>query len=217
MAYDLNTIIECKLQYTANAQKCFNVLHYLPDVIGTGFTITAMLNGLLNKLTNNIGFGWTFEVKGLMSADVSIDLVTAQVVYPTRYILQSKLVGINGTDVLTCKAQNVAATFKKQGVLANKHNIGSYHTGGLASGAYNAGELTAGFLTLMDNFITRFLGATMVDGVSPVNYFPAILNKTKVPGTSPPKYAISGASPVVAWTPQTTLRTQRTRNIGKGI
>lgn len=217
MAYEANTIVEARVKYVVNSQVCFNVLHYKPDSTGTGFLVQDMVTGLVNVLSANAAGGWAFEQKKLMGDNVEIQEIACQVVFPTRYRAVKIPLAVNGTAGSDCTAQNLQGTIVKYGELANRHNIGSMHIGGLASADQNYGLVANAWLVKADQFINDFLEVEQTDGISTVAYRPVILNRTKVVIDGVDTYPITGSVYVEDWVPKNEIRTQRTRTVGRGI
>lgn len=216
MAFEPNTIIEVRVKTRCNSQDLWNVLHYKPSANGTGFLPNDMLDGLLAQITGGGNGTLTGEMKPLLGTNASIKQVVAQVVYPNRMRARFVDVNVAGTAGGACTAQNIQATITKLGPAANKHNTGSMHIGGIAAVDYTAGTFSVDFMTRLESFKTNFLIDVQFDNISPVEYDPAILNRTKVIVTGKEKFLISGATVFDVATTHPEVRTQRTRTVGHG-
>lgn len=218
MAYEANTVVEMRVKTLVNTQYLMNVFHYKPVGNSTGFLIPDMVSGLLALETGGGNGTLTGELKKLLaSLNTQIVQVDAQVIYPTRYRSITQFVSVAGTVLGTCNAQNVQACITKKGELANRANIGSCRIGGIAENQYASGLLLPGFKTLLQGFVDNWLLTPKSDGLSPVSYDPAILNKTPVDVGGKVKYVISGCTVYDQCEVHDQLRTQRTRNVGQGI
>lgn len=207
-------IMEVRVGYLVNDVQCFNVLHYRAEAY---FTVDNMAY-LQDFVDNYAGSGngtFTGEFAKVMSDEVTINRVEAQWVWPTRYRYIFEVQNTPGLIVAPCDAQNVQGSITKRGLLGNRHNIGGMRVGGLPISAYNAGELTVPYKALLEALVT-FVGGSQSNGGADATMFPAILNKTPIPGSDPVRYQIYGASVIVDWEVQTQLRTQRTRTKGHG-
>lgn len=217
MAWGAQDFLELKVEYEVNTQRCFNVLHYKPSGNSVGFDIQDMVNGFLGVMGAPGNGTLVGEIRKLMSEEVMFRSVSAQAVYATRYAVKRELItGVVGAIPSPCHAQNLQATIVKRGDLGNRHNVGSIRIGGVPQNSFQTGFVTAAYTTLMEAF-AAFLASEGTDGISPVEYIPVIANKTQVPGSDPPKFVYSGSTVITNWEPMSTLRTQRTRTVGRGI
>lgn len=216
MAWGAQDFLELKVEYEANSQRCYNVLHYKPSGNSVGFDIQDMVSGFLAVMGAPGNGTLVGEIRKLMSEEVVFRSVSAQAVYATRYAAKKELVaGVVGAIASPCHAQNVQATIVKRGDLGNRHNVGAIRIGGVPQSGFESGLVTAAYTDLLEAF-AAFLAQEGTDGISPVEYLPVIANKTAVPGTDPPKFVYSGSTIITGWEPMTELRTQRTRTVGRG-
>lgn len=218
MAWEAGSILELRVEYEANAQKLMNVLHYAPGGVSTGFDVPDMVAGFL-ALQVGLGNGVLVgELRKLLSTGTTITKVSAQAIYPTRWGVKTEVMSVAGTNVSgPCELQNVQASITKRGLMGNRHNVGGIRIGGLPTSNFDNGLVQAAFLPSLQTFADDFLSQPQADGVSTVEYLPAILNKTKVIVDGKPKYVISGRTIVDSWEVHDEARTQRTRTVGRGI
>lgn len=219
MAFPANEIVEVKIGYLVNDQQCWNVLHYLADDTFPGPSPFDIQTALLDHLDNQIGTAGTLinTMRLMWGLNVSLNYITVQGVFPTRYRMVKGEYTSPGLDAGTCEAQNVAAYIEKVGEEANRHNIGSLHLGGLSAAAYAAGELQAGYFGNLQTIAERMKDPiSFTSGGVDYDYTPVILNKTPVEVDGKVKYLISGSTVLFDTVPYETLRTQRTRTKGYG-
>lgn len=217
MPVTAQSILEVQVHYEVSSQKCRNVLHY--KYIDS-FDLTISAKDIQESfLTTNVGGGGATKLDtafaALMASNVTVTEVTAQIIYPTRYLISRKTAGLVGANAGVCTAQNVAGVIQKSGPEGNRHNIGSVHVGGLEEAAYADGVITGAYQVKL---ITLYghLASVRASNAGAWQWNPHILNRTKVVIDGKDKYVISGATPVAAWGIQGELRTMRTRNVGKG-
>ena len=216
MAFPALEIVEIKILYTVNSQVCMNVLHYQVSGNTTGFSPQDLTEGILDDFLTVTGTSVLDTMQDMMSNQATIFDVTGQGVWPTRYAVRHRPVTIVGDNINAVNAQNLAATIEKIGLLGNRHNVGSFHLGGLPPGHFVAGDLSAGALTLLDNIADALL-LPLSDGLSTAEYIPVILNKEPIPGTDPVRYQISGGSEINETVRQVSARVMRRRTKGVGI
>lgn len=216
MAFPNNEIVEIKVLYRVNDQVCMNVLHYQAVGSTAGGTPFELTEGLLDDFIAITGSSVLDTMQDMMSNQANIFDITGQGVWPTRFAVQHRAVDIDGENVNPVNAQNLAATIEKSGELGNRHNIGSFHLGGLPPGHFAAGELQAGSLGQLQS-IADALKLHLVDGASTADWVPVILNKSPIPNTDPVRYEISGGTPISRTFAQSSARVMRRRTKGIGI
>lgn len=218
MAWPADEVIEVKCNYFVNGQKCMNVLHYKASGNSVGFLPEDMTAGLLALLDAPGNGTLRGEFAKVFGNNVTITQTTVQGIWPTRYALQIGDQESVGTIASPCEAQNVQGAITKRGLLGNRHNQGGVHVGGMPNSQFDNGLLTPAHKALLQALVDNFLAAEQTDGLSPVVYIPAILNRTKVIGPDgKPHYEITGSTLIDSWEVQDELRTQRTRTVGRGI
>lgn len=216
MSYDPGSIVEVRIKYDVNDQKCFNVLHYFAEGSAPGVDIDTIQLAFGQYLSEDIDGRLVREMREIMSSGVQVEEVQVQQVFPTR--IRSSVTEVNdvGQIASPADAQNVAAVIEKHGAFANRKNIGSFHLGGLPVSSFSNGELTNAFhlsLVALGNLLKN---AIIVPGVTGATYTPCILNKEPVPGSDPVRYVISGGTEIVGCVAMETLRTMRRRTKGVG-
>ena len=220
MSWPASEIIEVKIGYVASGQQCYNVLHYVPNSDGIGWTPLELSEAIVDALDSQAPTPGTLinSMRQMMSDDVTINLLTAQGIYPTRYRMfqgEYTFAGMLVGD--PCPAQNVAAVVQKFGPGGTRHDVGSFHLGGLGVSLFENGELTVGAQAallnvagdLKDNIVTTTNGN--------VTYTPVILKKKKVVIDGKDKYQIDGYTELLGTIPKETLRVMRRRTVRVGI
>lgn len=217
MPVALNDILEVKIGYTVAQQQCFNVLHYRVDAgltTADPFVVQQLfIDEFLVSVSNGTILG---DFKAFFGQNVYINKVTAQFVYPTRYLLTQASRSVQGAVAGNCDAPNVTAVLVKYGAQANRANRGSVHVGGIASMGIEEGILT---ITQSQKLIqlNSTLSNKLITQDDVWTFVPCILNKEKIPNSDPVRYRIKGSTDTVQWTYNNVLHTQRTRNVGRGI
>jgi hypothetical protein len=191
----------------SNEQRILNTIHYRMSPAWDSPTIDTYYNSFESHITTGGAVDVQQALLDCLCEQYSLTGVRLQVIYPTRYRGKTitKLVG--GTRAGFDKAQNVTAVITKTVELAGRSKVGGLHLGGLSSTDYDNGLINAPLKALMAT-----LGAALL---SPVNQdFGGGINTPVLYHPDPnanPKYDI--LTGVIL---QDTLRTQRTRNVGKG-
>lgn len=216
MAFPALEIVEIKVLYTVNSQTCMNVLHYQVDGNTTTFSPQDLTEGILDDFLAVTGTSVLDGMLALMSNTVTVFDVTGQGVWPTRFAVRHRAVSLAGANANPVNAQNLAATIEKIGLLGNRHNVGSFHLGGLPPGHFSGGDVTAGSFTLLDNLADAIL-LPLSDGLSTAQYLPVILNKEPIPDSDPIRYRINGGSEIAETAAKNTARVMRRRTKGVGI
>lgn len=215
MAWPANSLIEVRVEYVVNLQKCMNVFHYEPFGDSEGFSIPQLTEAFA---TANAGPGngtWGAELARVMSASSIVTRVSTQLVYPQRWRSFEVVLAINGSRTGDPRAQNVQASLTKFGLMATRHDQGGMRIGGISIDDYNQGLITAGFKTALEVLVGHLM-IDRSDNITTADYSPSIANKVKVPNTNPPKYVFSGGTVITNWIIENQLRTQRSRTVGRG-
>lgn len=218
MAYEANAIIEARVEYVANGQRCMNVVHYRPSVPGVG-PVRDLVAAFLVSFQQDAAGTLIRGMKRNQASDVIIDLVTAQAIWPTRYVKQEteEYAVVGDIDAAPCSAQNVQMCITKKGALGNRHNVGHFHLGGLPETSYQQGLINVGGLGARIGELLTGLEWKPEDAVNGITYTPVILNKTKVVIAGKDKYVISGSTVQEHVEFNEALRVMRRRTVGLGI
>lgn len=216
--WNVNDVIEAKLEYYNGESRCFNILHWrmtnivvtatgLPPAVEIPFaTIGADLAGDIYSFISN-------EWKNLASSFWSMTSCTVQNVHPLprslplTYIPGAAVTGMIADDSLP--AQDTATILKKTD-FGERWGMGRIYVPGLPENAQNNGVLNAGAVTalqdLADTF-QAFAGGTA--GAYSYALEPVLFGA----GDGGPRI-----NPIRAHTlSDNVLKTQRRRRPGKGI
>lgn len=216
MAIPAGSIVEIKYEYSVNGQTCMNVLHYTALIAYPNENPTLVVPELLTVAAGT-GVGTIpFLMAQAQGNNVSWIRTTAQMIYPTRYIVWQQATALTGAQPTPCTAQNVALVIEKHGEQGARNNTGSFHLGGVASGLYSAGLTTVNGLLALQALADK-LDDDLNEAVYGTNWDAAILNKVAIPNTDPTRYEIAGSTPIFQVTAKQTVRTMRRRTVGLGI
>lgn len=190
-----------------NNQRILNTIHYRMDVAFD----SPDLETFYQEFTVQMESGGAFDIEtaylACHSGTYFLDFIRQQVVYPTRFRGFDFTISANGTQPGDATAQNVSAVLTKQVELSGRSKIGSIHIGGLSAGDYGAGLIGVGLATRLATLKLKLLSQIAQDqgpGIcTPVLYHP-------LPNANPKFDYLTNLKI------QETLRTNRTRNVGKG-
>jgi hypothetical protein len=215
--FRLGDILELRISYVANLQRCMNVCHWTPRSDVAGLTAYETAAEFVDRI-RTIGVGGLLgSMQTMMSNAVVIDTISAQKIFPSRWRAYTWEGADTGVQADACDAQNVQASIEKIAENADRHGVGAWHQGGLPNTLYSNGFLTApgiGALGAIANNLK--LALTVTDADNSV-WDPCILNKTKVVVDGKDKYVISGYSLVVDTDVKEEIRVMNRRTVGRGI
>lgn len=186
-----NPIMELRIHYTANAQKCMNVLHYATRDPVLGVEPADVTLSFVNTWDGAGASTWMAAIRAIQSSQVHITRLTGQLIWPTRYLAVYKAVDYVGQQAGSCEVQNIQASIQKFGQLGNRHNIGAFHLGGLPTNLATTGSLTAAAKTLLTNLADELL-VDAADGITAAQWIPVILNKESYMDGDKKKWRIIG-------------------------
>lgn len=192
----------------SNEQHVQNTIHYRM----TAAWDTADINGFYNNIQGVIDVAGSLDgvtpYVGCLCEQYTLTAIRHQIIYPSRFRGKTFTMNVAGARPGTDKAQNVSAVITKQCELAGRSKVGSVHLGGLSSTDYDNGLLNTGLKTAIAAFQAWMILPLFQDfgsGMSsPIIYHPG-------PNANPKFDLLTGL------VLQDTLRTNRSRNVGKGI
>jgi len=190
-----------------NNQRILNTIHYRMDAAFD----SPDLETFYQELSVLIESGGLYDIEtaylACHSTTFAFDTIRNQVVYPVRYRGLDFTVSSFGTTNGDCTAQNVSAVMTKQVELSGRSKVGSLHIGGLSSADYSGGLIGVGLsirLVALKAVLSVQIAQDQGPGLlKPVLYHPGV--------NANPKFDY-----ITNWKIQETLRTNRTRNVGKG-
>jgi hypothetical protein len=191
----------------SNEQRILNTVHYRNKVQWDSPTIDTYYNSFYSHISLGGAVPLTQKFLGCLCEQYTLTGIRLQVVWPIRYRGKTFSENEGGGRLGFDNAQNVTAVITKTCELSGRSKVGSIHLGGLAAADYTNGLLVQGLKDKMAE-----LAATMLLEVS--QDFGTGINEPVLYHPSPnanPKYDVLTGMII-----QDTLRTQRTRNVGKG-
>lgn len=206
----LNAIHSLTWIYRSNEQLLMNTIHYRMSIAWN----TASIDGFYNNIQGQVGPGGTYPLTdtftNCLCEQATLIHMRHQLIYPIRYRGKTFDVNIAGGRTGVDKAQNVSAVITKQTELSGRRYVGSVHLGGLSATDYDNGLLNTGLKVAISQFQAAMMTKILQDSGAGEST-PVIFHKVP-PTSNDPRYTdISGTLL------QDTLRTNRTRNVGKGI
>lgn len=193
---------------TVNAQQCLNVLHYHVKEASGVKPYFEQLDAIMTAVGDTGAATIGKALMESMSEDARMVWIQAQCVGPDRRPFARQAIGMDGTIVEPCNAQNLSAVITKQVEVPGRGASGSFHVPGLPVTAYAFGDLDAVYvnklLTLAERINTTVTAIAGELVIEPVTY----QKSAEGPGTF---------NRIINAFPQTTLRVMRRRTVGLGI
>lgn len=215
MSYFLNIgdVVEVSFRGALYGQTTLNIRHYQMTTIVPGFDALTTFQGMY--VTMNIAGALLTQWKNMVSTDWTLTDVTFQRIWPLRNARITFADGTTGTVVGSANTANVAAVCTLRTDKATQRNpplhqgqTSNFHLAGMPTLEYGAGVLPAATLTKLDA-LAQQLASGITDangnGMDPVIYH---RNVPTTPGN---------VDVITNYTLNPTVRTQRTRTVGKGI
>lgn len=191
----------------ANEQRIMNTVHYRMTSGFTNSTIALYSQEMFNLIKPLGLWDVTSAYLAVHAGDWTLEQIRVQVIYPLRYRAFVGEINASGTRPGTADAQNAGMTITKIVEEAGRSKVGSIHLGGVATNDFSQGRFVPLFLPLVTVLRTKLMQVVFEDSGPGVNT-PVLYH----PGSNViPKFDI-----LTALVAQTTVRTQRTRTIGKG-
>lgn len=218
MAVPQNSVFEVQFKYLVNGQTCRNVIHFRNEVAFVTAFGDSVQAELLSEMNDADAGSPRSTLLDWLAGNVTLTGISCQEVWPARYRKSAVALNLGGEDTTSqCEAQNLQGTISKFGSLASRHEMGSVHIGGMPIGRANDGLITAAGITKLESIsLSWFVPYTITVGAETVTMEPCIINHTKVIVNGKPTYPISGSAPISSVVVQPEVRTQRSRNVGRG-
>lgn len=203
--------VEVQLLYTLDAQTCINTFHYRCSAkTGTEPFFQASLPPQM------VDYLWTSDatnqgIDELVSQDLRLVAVTAQVLRPVRLVKSVSFVGnLPGLVTDIANPSGVSAVIRRQGGQANRQNYGRIYLPGIPQTFVTESILTTTAYGLYQNFATR-LSATF-SKIDPTTA--AGISLTPIVAIKP---TITESHDVAIGTVDQVIRYQRRREVGVGL
>jgi hypothetical protein len=201
-------IIQLVVTTKLNQQTCMNVLHYRIQSLPSGTTgneaaITELIGAFITGTGSVVN-----KMKAIMSEDAIIETVQGQIVYPTRTIYYLGFANSQGLLLTPALPPACSLAITKRSATVGRGRAGRVEIAGCpAAEAFQGSWQTGGtFWTDVMNLANQ-LEATQTGPVLSIVYEPVIFRRS-----SPITSAV-----VADMTPQTTVRSEKRRVVGRGI
>lgn len=206
MAYSVATgyTLEATFKGLLFQQTIMNIRHYRITAIGAvtdGATILDSVNAVIQQ-----GGGLDEKLSAAMSAQVSERKIRLQWIDPLRYRAKEyDCTADSGTGPVDCESAVLAASIELAAEEADRHGVGRMQLTGVANSWCNNGLVTGPYFALLGSLATALTGNLITaDGVT---LAPVILDRNDIANS----YIVRQAGP------KETLRSQRTRIVGRGM
>lgn len=206
MAYQIapGTIFEITATSVVFLQRCFNIRHY--RCVSVGAEIDGIENLDAFAEAWNAGGGLDERYAALQTNVAVQRRIRLQMIWAQRYRAKEySAEQPNGTYVGETDTANVAASIELASEVANRHGIGRQQLYAIPDEGMLEGEVSAAYFTLMGQLATALTG-NITTGTTAV-WEPIIYNRA-----SP-----AASLKVIQAGPKTEVRTQRSRQVRKGI
>lgn len=215
MPYNLGIgdIIQVSFQGRLYNQTTLNIRHYFVTTLGPTPDALVEFDGMFTYLMT--AGGVVDSMRRIASVDWTIQNVVFQRIRLTRNARYIKPVNLTGSDASAANTANVAASVTLQTDLSTERKakrmtgyVGRFELAAVPSVQYNNGILLPAYVANLSE-LGRQLQHQIVSPTG--STFQSIIFHRNQPGT------VAAGTPITAWTAQATVRTQRTRTVGKGV
>lgn len=190
-----------------NGQTIINTFHYrLTEVATVPLTVWEMYEALMEDLSAPDDL--FDKLLDAVSTSFVQEKVRVQLLYPTRRMFRDFDGNGGGTRVGTALPQNVAASIGRKGDGIGRTGIGRVQIAGLIESDNNAGNLSAGAITVLQPLANQIGTSLALDGGGGLAD-PVIFSS---PPQGNPNYVVISQTQV-----QNTVRVMRRRTVGLGI
>lgn len=121
-----------------DGQVIMNTFHYKNTFVTGAADGPAELTSLMNKIKANI---WTAEWKGRVSVNYQLQVIQAQIIYPTRRVYSRLNVNEDGTQVTTALPSFNQACITRYGSIAGRGRSASLQIAGLVTSQVTGSEI----------------------------------------------------------------------------
>ena len=208
MSVPVGSLVQFNVFSECNGQKAISTFGFRVTAASASGSNADEANDFMDQEASGGVGTYSGLLAACMSESAVITSVSFQSIYPTRYARYGKEVTIPGTRLGDCHAQNVAAVLLRRGDQGRRRDVSTLHVPFLSTTDLDEGKIVPALQAAVEAVGTKLLGTlTIVAGGG--QYAPAILSPFKYPGT-PSVFITETAS-------YPTVRTMRSRTIGRGI
>jgi len=217
MAVTEDVIFEVGFKYTVNGQVCRNYIHFRPEeeipAVSPSDVATVILE---DHAPDELG-NFVADLLDVLADNAILDEVTCQPVFPVRYRKKTQIMGDPGEGDLAANAQNLQVAIEKYAEASGRKFVGGVRIGAVPPGNYDDGLVTAAAKLKYAALADVWFAQAQIN-VLGSNYqlLPVIAHRENLGTPTDPDWEYVGSTPVVGYTVQPQIRTQRTRTIGKG-
>lgn len=215
MSLDIGDLIEVKVNSSIFGQRIITTFPYRVREPSFAPNVNTLLQGIADYfMSGTVSPGLSFVA--CCPQNLNIDTITAQVVYPYRARFRTSVYNQPGTDPNDATSANSAGSVERATDFAGRSEVGRVSIPALAPANQVSGLISAGMLAKMSTLGSKMLNVWSNPLIDPLlELQPVIIHRKKNATTN--HWEIVGASTCTYSRPQLEVRTQRTRNLGKGI
>jgi len=214
-ALAVNDLVEMKIFGSIFNQRTITTFAYRVSTASTGTNMNTLLQGCADYFDNGaVAPGLAFY--DCCAQNWESDYITAQTLYPVAYRAALSITGLPGTDPFDAVTANSAASIERATSLAGRGEQGRISIPAISPDRMADGLLTAPFIVKMQTLCEKMLNVwsnPLIDATLALT--PVLVHRWKV--GDPPRWAVRDYTDLLVAKPKLEVRTQRTRNIGKGI
>ena len=207
MAVNIGAIVEVSIVSSVFDQLIMTVLHYAVTTAPAEQDALVSQQNLSTLLNESGTYDILTPYVAACSNDLTVNTLSVQYIYPTRYVRGGVATSFQGAIGTTCKSANYSAMIEKVSNLAGRKNRGAIHMPAVPQTEVTSGKLSNDQLTRYSTLSTA-LKAIVFETDGPGRWQPCILHRTRpLNGTYAP------------WTFTNffkTVRVQRRRTVGLG-
>lgn len=193
-------------------QKINLVHHYRTRLVSGGLPWTTVVDHMKASLTVLAGGAGNVETpyRACLPAQWLAQRIDFQLIYPIRLAKISFVLAGSGTHAHDTESSNQASVITFRGEEARRKMVANYHVGPIPQDVtvQDEGYLTTAYKTLL-NDLADGMNQTVVDVPDELTMDPIIFHRN-------PINAINSYDNFFSWVVQPTIRTMRSRTVGKG-
>lgn len=218
MPLDVGDIVEVKFHGSIFGQRTITTFPYAVTTASSNPSVPALLQLIANYADNGSGSPG-LEFYGCCPQNWTCEFITAQKVFPLLWRSQKAIVGLPGLLPNDATTANTAASIERASEFGGRPEVGRISIPAVAPQYQDDGLLTPTMTTAMAALAlvmkTPWSNTALIDPTLVLT--PCIVHRRKV-GVPPDQHWEIQDYSIVAYTDvKLEVRTQRTRNIGKGV